>query len=66
MSDGAPSPQVLLSLPPENLRDALAQQPELREPLVSHAATHLEEVSAEKREVLGLADDEEEAIDMGI
>ena len=53
---------VLLALPTQPLQDAIAQEPELREPLFSYAATHLAEVPQEAKEALGLADDEAEEL----
>ena len=53
---------VLLTLPTTPLAEAITQEPELREPLMSYAATHLAEVPQEAKEALGLADDEAEEL----
>ena len=47
---------------PASLAEAITQEPELLEPLMSYAATHLAEVPQEAKEALGLADDEAEEL----
>ena len=56
------SPRVVLALPKAELLAALEREPELREPCVSYAASHLADVPAELLDALGLA--EEEALDI--
>ena len=53
---------VLLMLPAEPLSDALEQEPDIRQPLMSYAAVHLSEVPQEAKEVLGITEDEAEEL----
>ena len=51
---------VLLQLPRPQLLDVLEQQPEIRDKLISYAATHLDAVPQDALSVLGLDEDEDE------
>ena len=53
---------VLLQLPRAQLLDALEQQPDFHERLVTYAATNLDTVPQEALEVLGLDEEEELAV----
>ena len=53
---------VLLTLPTKALSDALEQEPEMRQPLMSYAAVHLSEVPQEAKEALGITEDEAEEL----
>ena len=56
------SQQTLLTLPATALGDALKQEPDLREPLMSYAVIHLSEVPQEAKEALGITEDEAEEL----